>query len=91
MTLKTSVVRVLSVRDRKIRRGWFVTRRAVCFTVIGVVEGNSKRLHRRHFLMALSAIPERIRAKGLIAVMAGCSIVYAARMHADIDCGHRIS
>lgn len=93
MTLETSVMRVLPVRNAEADAfaARFMTGRAILFAVIGVAESDSEIGCVCDFLMTFAAIRKSVCAECFLSVMASRAAVRAARMHRNIDRRHIIS
>lgn len=92
MTLETSIMRGLRIRNRKRRAAsaLFMTRRAIRFAVnvVAELDAESRALH---FRVTFAAIAEIRRAESSLPVVAGRTIIVRARMHSDVDLRHRVS
>lgn len=93
MALKTSIVRVLTIRNGKADAfaARFVTGRAILFAVVGVAESDSETDRVRYFLMTFAAIRKSVCAEGFLPVVASRATVRTARMHRNINRRHIIS
>lgn len=80
MALETSIVRVLTVRNRKTDAfaARFMTGRAILFAVIGVAEFDSEINRVCQFLVTFAAIRKSICAECLLPVMASRATVSTA-------------
>lgn len=93
MTLETSVMRRLTIRNAEINAfaACFMTRRAILLIVLDVIEFHAETARIRHFLVTFTAIRKIIRAESLLSVMARRAIIVRAGVHSRRDRRHIVS